>query len=232
MRYQTRSSLEQWGGLELRIEALASLDQTIDLLFEELKRTGDERLLEDLCPYFGKVWPAARGLAEHLALHPLEGRTLLEVGCGLALPSLLAARKGARVVATDFHPDVPAFLELNLKANALTPAQLEYRALDWRKPGALTEPFEWIVGSDILYEKQHALEVAQALDALATEGTQIVVADPGRSYLQAYESQMRALGWRTQTHVYRVAEPSDSAPSVQPIPQRDVFVLHFNREGE
>src|SRR6201991_5334166 len=53
-------------------------------------------------PYWARPWPAGVGLAGHLHDHPVEpGTTVLELGCGLALPSVIAAQQGAQVLATD-----------------------------------------------------------------------------------------------------------------------------------
>lgn len=57
----------------------------------------------DYCNY---TWESARVLAWHLAvseLNGLKGKRVLEMGCGTALPGLLAARCGASVTLTDAH---------------------------------------------------------------------------------------------------------------------------------
>src|ERR687897_1647997 len=53
-------------------------------------------------PYWARPWPSGVGLAGALYDDPpAEGTTVLELGCGLALPSVIAARAGATVLATD-----------------------------------------------------------------------------------------------------------------------------------
>src|SRR6185503_9525880 len=69
-------------------------------LIDERDYERDERL-----PYWAELWPSARPLAEALAAMPLEGVSVLELGCGLGLPSIVAAGRGARVVATDWYAD-------------------------------------------------------------------------------------------------------------------------------
>jgi predicted nicotinamide N-methyase len=224
--------MEELGGQKFELFRLHNLDQTIDALFESLKSGGEESLLEELCPYFGKVWPSARGLCEFLKTQSLVKRSVLEIGCGLALPSIFAAKKGASVFATDFHPDVPWFLKKNIDLNLTPPekGRFRYGSFDWRALGAMNSSWDWIMGSDILYERAHFQEVARALDELATPATQVLVADPGRPYLQSFSDEMIRLGWKMKTHVFRVNDPPDdslkagenSSPTV-----KDVFVLHF-----
>ena len=56
-------------------------------------------------PYWAELWPCARSLAAHLATLDLTGVRVIELGCGLALPSLVAALRGADVVASDVSAD-------------------------------------------------------------------------------------------------------------------------------
>src|SRR4051794_2998884 len=61
----------------------------------------DERAFEqdEFLPYWAELWPAGVALARAVAERELAGQRVLELGCGLALPSLAAAACGARVLA-------------------------------------------------------------------------------------------------------------------------------------
>ena len=51
-------------------------------------------------PLFGLLWPSGAHLAARLALRPVRsGERILEIGCGLALASLVGHRRGADVTA-------------------------------------------------------------------------------------------------------------------------------------
>ena len=68
------------------------------------------------------LWPAGRLLGEHLAAHPalVEGRRVLEIGCGCGLVGLLAARLGAaRVFLTDVDGDSVRLAATNAARNGL-----------------------------------------------------------------------------------------------------------------
>src|SRR4051812_32331908 len=57
-------------------------------------------------PYWARLWPSGLALAEALAAAPPQpGTRVLELGCGLGLPSIVAARAGADVLATDAASD-------------------------------------------------------------------------------------------------------------------------------
>lgn len=164
-------------------------------MFVELEKLGSQELLEELCPYFGVVWPAAHALCAWMVEHGdarFAGRSFLELGCGLALPSFLAARFGAGVSATDLHPDVPKFLARNLDRNAL--AQVRFRTLDWRSDTSSSEAetWDWIVASDVLYEKEYAQTVVDfLLKHLSPSGT-AVISDPQRPYCEGFEKLLRS----------------------------------------
>lgn len=222
--YQKKIAVEKIGDLEFTIECLRDLNETIDGLFEYLKasvsESEQERIFEDLCPYFGVVWPAARGLCEVLCERRAEfaGRRVFEVGCGLALPSLVASLLGAsEVIASDVHVEVPRFLARNLELNP--DARVAYRELDWSK-GVQSEAeanvtCDWIVGSDILYERQHPEHVAKILtEWMRATGARALIADPGRPYLQSFVDEMKRLGFPA-----REASPE----------KRDVYVMEFAR---
>ena len=96
--------------------SIRDLDESIDTLcafFGEDDQ--DNSLAEEYCPYFGVLWEAGIGLSQHIQNLDLKNKRVLEIGCGLALPSFLVSKKGGDIIATDFHEDVPLFLDVNQK---------------------------------------------------------------------------------------------------------------------
>lgn len=223
--YHLERRQEILGDLVIELETLANLNETIDALFIKLEAEGRPELLETLCPYFGVVWPSARALAAAIQERGTDGQlraqSILEVGCGLALPTLVAAQYGATITATDFHPEVPRFLTANLELNQANP-YVRYLELDWRSgtPAALLGAFDLVMGSDILYERQHALEVAQTLTKLVRPGGEILLADPARPYLQEFSDAMKAQGFEAETQI-RLAHDLPVA--------KEIFLLRFQK---
>ncbi|ESL07940.1 hypothetical protein TRSC58_04366 [Trypanosoma rangeli SC58] len=68
-----------------------------------------------------RLWNAAKYLVKRMDSHMIDvrGKTVLELGGGLGVPSLAAFRNGARcVVVTDYpDPDLLEILEMNVQAN-------------------------------------------------------------------------------------------------------------------
>jgi len=197
----------------LRLTTLRDLNATIDRMFEELEKLGRPELLEALCPYFGVVWPSARALANEVLAHaPCK---VIEMGCGLAIPSLLAAQKGFDALATDFHPQVERFLQINRTENGAE--QLKYQDWDWQAGAPIRETFDWVIGSDLLYDKELPKPLARAMAEAAGPKGRITLTDPGRPYLQAFCDEL------TQHHGYRYGT------RIVPIEKQEIFVLDFSR---
>jgi predicted nicotinamide N-methyase len=134
-------------------------------------------------PYWARPWPSGLALAASLAAEPetLRGARVLELGCGLAAPSVVAARAGASVLATDGVEDAVAFAAHVL---ALNETLAEVAQVDWAAHGeALVArgPFDVVLAADVLYTRAN-VEVALTLwrRLLAPDGV-LRVADPLRA---------------------------------------------------
>ena len=60
---------------------------------------------------FGVVWDSSQILARLMVDFEIDGKRILELGCGMALSSLLLNRRGGDITATDYHPEAEAFLK-------------------------------------------------------------------------------------------------------------------------
>ena len=234
--YRLRRICEAAGDLQIPLDLIASIDEAVDVLCALGDHGVDSAEILRLTPYFGTLWPSARGLARWLGEHPtwLRGQTVLELGCGLALPSLVAARLGARVIALDCHPDVPPFLARNA---ALSQVQIEVRQVDWREPAEVAAlqrelgDIDLIVGSDLIYEAELAASLPIALDTLCRSGARALLADPGRPHLQATVSGMEDRGFTSRLEIRAVpASLEDLAIGNDPSKTtQEVYLLEFNR---
>lgn len=129
---------------------------------------------------FGVLWPAGRVLAEEMSVFPLAGKSILEIGCGLGLASLICKSRGADITASDYHPLAGEFLAHNTALNHLNP--IAFHQADWGAEGSPSPlgRFDLIIGSDILYERQHPAQVAAFLALHANPTAEVVFTDPGR----------------------------------------------------
>ena len=68
-------------------------------------------------PIFGVVWPSSLVLAHFIHNFDTGAKRILEVGCGMAVSSLLLNKKKADITATDYHPETEGFLLRNSRLN-------------------------------------------------------------------------------------------------------------------
>jgi predicted nicotinamide N-methyase len=139
-----------------------------DALIDEAAFARDEFL-----PYWAELWPAATALAEALPGR-LDGVRVAELGCGLGLPSLVAAARGATVTAMDWAEDAVELLRRNADRNGLS-VRAEVR--DWRDPWP--ERFDLVLAADVLYEQRNVQPLVDRVGELAPEA---LVALAGRPY--------------------------------------------------
>lgn len=182
------------------MDELALTQETIQLGDRELLITRPvdaESLLdegafehEEFLPYWAELWPSGRALAEIVCERDVAGLRVVELGCGLGLPSLVAALGGADVLATDWSPDAIELLRTNAEGNG---AALEAEVVGWAAPEALVEraPFDLVLASDVLYERRNADEL---LDLLPKLGGEVLVADPSRPFTKSF-LERAVTGW-------------------------------------
>lgn len=174
-------------------------------------------------PLFGLVWPAGQALAAAVANRPVrEEECILEIGCGLALASLVCHRRGARVTASDCHPLAAEFLRHNVTINAL-PA-LPYRHGDWRAPQEaelapvcaqgprLQGRYELIMGSDVLYERDDPGVLPEFIARHATAHGEVLIVDPNRGNRAAFTRRMHEQGYVLDETTLASPGPTEGAP--------------------
>jgi predicted nicotinamide N-methyase len=167
-----------------------------------------------LVPYWSVLWRSGIALGRELDGEPLAGRRVVELGCGLAVPSLAAARAGAAVLATDAEPDA---LELVARNAELNGVEVETAVADWTSTAATEElaaggPFDVVLAADVLYERPTVARMLSLLPRLAPVAW---LADPARPTAAAFLDQARERGWAVGTatrgvinlHRLRLATP-------------------------
>lgn len=161
----------------------------------------DERL-----PYWGELWPSAVALARCISREDLRGKRVIELGCGLGLPSVVALARGAAVTASDHYEAALDFVRYNACLNLdLEP---ETRLLDWHVP----QPeglglFDLVLAADVLYETRKPPALAALIPTLLAPGGEVLLADPRRKEAPTFLEGMRESGFRSSSEEYIV--PSD-----------------------
>jgi len=144
-------------------------------------------------PLFGVIWDSSRVLANLMCHFEVEGKRILEVGCGIALSSLMLNSRSADITATDYHPEVESFLQENVTLN-------KGKAIPFVRTGWLDEisnlgEFDLIIGSDLLYQRDHVELLSGFINQHAKPHCEIIIVDPGRGNHSRFSKKMTCLGY-------------------------------------
>jgi predicted nicotinamide N-methyase len=131
-------------------------------------------------PFWAFAWAGGQGLARHILDNPglVAGRRVLDFASGSGLVGIAAAKAGAAsVLAADIDPFCAAAIHLNAQENGV--------ALDFTAADCVGTDGGWdaVVAGDVFYEKPFADRLVPWFDRLAARGAEVLIGDPGRSYL-------------------------------------------------
>jgi predicted nicotinamide N-methyase len=148
-----------------------------------------------LVPYWSVLWRSGVALGRELSRRRLDGLRVVELGCGMGVPSLAASRSGAAVLATDASVEALELLACNASRNGL---HVDTAQCDWATPAGLLAraPFDLVLAADVLYERA---SVAQLLALLPRLAPRVLLADPGRPAADAFLAEARRR-WSVETH--------------------------------
>jgi predicted nicotinamide N-methyase len=153
---------------------------------------------EEFLPYWAELWTSAVALAHDIARRSLRGASVLELGCGLGLPSIAAALAGGRVLATDWSADAARATAANAALNLVN---LETAQVAWGQPDVLLEraPWRYVIASDVLYEPRNTEQLLELLPRLVDRKGRVLIADPGRSPADDFLKRAFAGPWHVRS---------------------------------
>lgn len=142
---------------------------------------------------FGVVWESSQVLAREMQAFDIKGKRILEVGCGLALTSLMLNQRDANITATDYHPEAKAFLIENVSLNKSQ--TIPFLRTDWNNLSDGLGEFDLIIGADLLYEDEHIELLSEFINRHAKQKCEIILVDPGRGKHAKFSKKMVKLGY-------------------------------------
>ena len=144
-------------------------------------------------PIFGVIWPSSLVLANYMLGYQTGSKRILEVGCGMALSSLLLNKQCSDITATDYHPEAGTFLQRNTSLNNSKSIALEQ--VDWADKNDSLGLFDLIIGSDILYEDNHVELLENFIAMHSKPNCEVIIVDPGRGRKNKLGSKMIERGF-------------------------------------
>lgn len=159
----------------------------VDKLFDQLLSRGssDLNVVDERMPYWADLWPSAIGLSEYIDSYPevVNGKNILEIGCGLGLPGIVAALCGGNVLMTDYLREALDFAENNWYKNLSV--KFNGSLLDWRNVNS-ADRFDVIIASDVAYESRSFEHLKNAfLNLLKPDGI-LLLSEPNRKFASPF----------------------------------------------
>lgn len=177
------------GAMDIHIRTLRDTLQFEDIN-GEAERLG---ISSATWPIFGVVWPSSCLLARLMLDHHVNGKRVLEVGCGIGLASLILNQRSADITATDYHPETEGFLIHNVKLN--DGKKIPFVRTGWADLDDDLGHFDLIIGSDLLYEIKHVDLLSTFINSHARDHCDVIIVDPRRGYHAKFSKKMAGLGY-------------------------------------
>lgn len=133
-------------------------------------------------PFWAFAWAGGQALARYILDNPdrVAGRRVVDFASGSGLCAIAARMAGARhVVASDLDSFAVAAIGMNATLNGF-PGEIEATATDLL--GASCQA-DLVLAADVFYERDLAGSVTRWLSRLQDEGCEVLIGDPGRTYL-------------------------------------------------
>jgi predicted nicotinamide N-methyase len=185
VKYQTI----EFGHIDIHVRTLRDRQQ-----FSDPQGVAEDLgISSSLWPIFGMLWSSSLAMSHFLLDYDFQDKSVLEVGCGIGLTSLLLNHLDVDISATDHHPEVESFLEHNVMING--GKDIPFERLDWRDDIQSKKQFDVIIGSDLLYEDDHVFLLADFIDRQAKPHCQVIIVDPGRGRHGKFGRKMEAAGF-------------------------------------
>jgi predicted nicotinamide N-methyase len=202
------------GSTRIELYEVADLASLVDR--DALLR--DDLVLEP--PYWAHLWIGAKALARRLAESTdLAGKRLLDLGCGLGLPGLVAAAAGAEVWFADKEGAALEFAARSAERNGFGGVRL--RTIDFTRD-VLETRFDVIVCAELVYEPASYTPLCEFLDRHLAPGGEIELTDAFRSDARTFFAELERRRFAGAQR--RAREWEDGRP-------HPLFLWTFRRSG-
>jgi predicted nicotinamide N-methyase len=132
-------------------------------------------------PFWAFAWAGGQALARYVLDHPetVQHKSVLDIASGSGLVAIAAMKAGAaNVLAADIDTFAEAAMQLNATANSVVLQTTSIDLLQTPPPQVHV-----ILVGDLFYEKSIAEKVFNWLTMAKAQGIQVLIGDPGRTYL-------------------------------------------------
>jgi len=163
----------------------------------------DEYYKDERFPYFVNVWQSGIGLSlyfkKHFQIDHIKGKSFLELGSGTGIVGIVISLLGGIVTFSDYEEDSLSMCEANYKLNELK----DFKGFigDWRDFPFPEKSFDYIIGSDLLYEKRFVTPLSVVTDYFLRKDSSFILSDPDRNHCPEFIKTMGEKGCNTAKNI-------------------------------
>lgn len=226
-KYAVVSEMVQVGPVRVEFTRVADPNRVLDeVAMEEDRRervTGLRKREDELhLPYWAELWESSVGLGWFLAeqwahcgggqsaVAGLARRRLreggggavraMDLGCGMGLAGVAAARLGLEVLFADIETAALLFARLNSLGDQ---GRCRARKVNWQKD-RLGERFDLILGADIVYDRSQWQFLDPFFRAHLAPGGCILLGEPGRLSGEEFMGWITSGGWKLERRAQKL----------------------------
>lgn len=165
------------------INQVTNVDEVFDHLIHSAK--DDVNVSDERIPYWTEIWPSALALSEFIIKnHGLfERKNIIEIGSGLALPSIVASEFAKEIIITDYLEDAINFARANVLLNERM--NVNFSTIDWRNINTDIK-YDVVLASDIAYEKRSFEFIPKAIETLLKDDGVCYISEPSRAMAKEF----------------------------------------------
>lgn len=177
------------GGLDFHLRVLRDNQQCPDSI-DDVEHLG---ISSATWPLFGVLWQSEELLSHLMSNEEVGSKKVLEIGCGIALASLVLKRRGIDITATDLNPHAGTFLDFNTQINRMD--EVAFGQAGWQGGESSLGQFDLLVGSDLLYDHHNLAPLVDYIDHHVRPDGEVILVDPGRGLTSKFTRLLSALNF-------------------------------------
>ncbi len=157
-------------------------------------------------PYWAELWASSVYLAIRVLTEPelVSGKRVLEVGAGIGLPGVAAAKACAReVVISDLAPQALAAARITARENGFqNDSRVRFELLDLYEPRAELGLFDIVLAGDVLFESRLLQPLLLCAKAMLKPDGDAYLLDPNRAWVRGFPDLAKKTGFKV--HVQQI----------------------------
>ncbi len=196
---QTQRRAFNLGAQPIVLDTILQTEELLDALIAQGSEHPDYQ--DEVIPYWADLWPSALGLSQYLAEQlpeQLLDAKVLELGCGLGLPGIMASQLGAAVTFSDYVAAALDFARHNWLLNPKSRHTAQFWQLDWRQVAA-DPTYDLILAADVAYEARFFQPLYESIRKLLKPGGNCWLSEPGRAIAKNFIHGFAEAGFTIET---------------------------------